>query len=158
DLGEWPDPLIPKVDPFVGQTRNAFPFKVNRISPAYKIFPHAGGDTVNTNTGAGRAVSGGGYTANVLKPFVIQIEQTGTVYFAKFKWSNGGGVTFVQTGLPVSTSATTLSDGVTVAFTAGGVAGVSDFVVGDQFWIFGGPLRNQPVWIDVFVPGNTPTG
>ncbi|MBI3405537.1 MAG: DUF4091 domain-containing protein, partial [Acidobacteria bacterium] len=158
DTGEWPDPLIPKVDPFVGQTRNAFPFKVNRVSPAYKIFPTAGGDTVNTNTGAGRAVSGGTYSATVFKQFVVQIEQTGTVSSAKFKWSNDSGVTFVQTGLSTSTNPVALSDGVTVSFAAGGVAGVSDFVAGDQFWIFGGPLRNQPVWIDVFVPGSTPAG
>jgi hypothetical protein len=47
---------------------------------------------------------------------------------------------------------------VTVAFQKGNVSGVPDFNVGDTFWIFAGPSRNQPVWIDLFVPGNTPAG
>jgi hypothetical protein len=104
--GEWPDPLIPKVDPFVQERRNAFPFSVNRISPAYKIYPTAGGDTVNTNMGAGKVVSGGTSTATGFRHFVIVIDRAGTVGAgsATFKWSSDGGATFPQTNVPIPNS------------------------------------------------------
>ncbi len=158
DIGEFPDPLIPKVDPFVNETRNAFPFTVNRISPAYKQPPRAGGDTVNTGLGAGRAVSGGIYTGSTVKHFVIQMDRSGSIGSATFRWSNDGGATFVASNVPTSTTPSPLSDGVTVTFQSGNLSGVTDFLVGNTFWIWAGPNRNQPVWIDLFVPGNTPPG
>lgn len=158
DIGEYPDPLIPKVDPFVNETRNAFPFAVNRISPAYKRPPRAGGDTVNTQLGAGRAISGGVYTGNTVKHFVVEMDRSGGIGSATFRWSSDGGVSFQASNVPTSTTPVPLSDGVTVAFASGNLTGVSDFVAGNQFWIFAGPNRNQPVWIDMWVPGNTPPG
>jgi len=77
---------------------------------------------------------------------------------ATFKWSKDGGTTFQQTGLLTSTSLVTLADGVSVSFQAGNLAGVNDFNLGDTFWIFAGPLRNQPVWFDLYVPMGTPAG
>jgi hypothetical protein len=158
DIGEYPDPLIPKVDPFTGEARNAFPFSVNRISPAYRAYPRVAGETTNSNFGAGRAVSGGTYSGASLKHFVINIQQTGPVGTATFRWSNDGGTTFVASNVLTSTSPITLSDGVTVRFTAGGVTGVPDFVAGNNHWIFAGPSRTQPVWIDFYVPAGTASG
>lgn len=158
DIGEYPDPLIPKVDPFLGQARNAFPFGINRISPAYRIYPRVGGETSNTGLGAGRAVSGGVFTGSRFRHFVVQIDRGGPIGTATFKWSNDGGATFAASNVPVTTSATALSDGVTVSFQSGGLSGVTDFNAGNTFWIFAGPLRNQPVWFDLFVPSGTPVG
>jgi hypothetical protein len=161
DVGEWPDPLVPKVDPFVHETRNAFPFGVNRISKAYKRYPLAVGslgDTTNVGLGAGTATSGGTYTGSVQERFDIVIDRAGAVGSATFKWSKDGGVTFVQVGVPASTSPVTLADGVTVSFQAGNVAGVNDFNIRDTFWIFAGPLRNQPIWFDLYVPMTAPAG
>ncbi|GEM_PF-1319706 len=158
DIGEYPDPLIPKVDPFTGETRNAFPFSVNRISPAYRAYPRVAGETTNSNFGAGRAVSGGTYSGTSFKHFVMNIQQTGPVGTATFRWSNDGGATFAASNVVTSTSPITLSDGVTVRFTAGGVTGVPDFVAGNSHWVFAGPSRTQPVWIDFYVPSGTPSG
>jgi hypothetical protein len=158
DLGEWPDPLVPKVDPFVHQVRNAFPFAVNRISRAYKKYRIHGGNTVSAGLGAGTAQSSGVYTGNVVKRFDVVIDNAGTVGTATFKWSTDGGATFQQTAVSTSSSPVTVSDGVTVSFHPAKVKGVSDFNVGDIFWIFAGPFRNQGVWIDLYVPKRTPAG
>ncbi len=158
DLGEWPDPLVPKVDPFVHQVRNAFPFAVNRISRAYKKYPLSGPNAGNTGLGAGTAQSTGVYTGSVFKRFDVVIDKAGTVGTATFKWSTDGGATFQQTGVSASGSPVLLSDGVSVFFLTGNISGVTDFNVGDTFWIFAGPLRNQGVWIDLYVPMGTPAG
>lgn len=158
DIGEWPDALIPKVDPFVGETRNAFPFNVNRISPVYKGYPRSGADTSNTNLGAGRVTVSGTYTGNAFKHFVIRIDQNGSVGSARFRWSNDGGATFQATNVLTSGTPIALSDGVSVSFQAGGIPGVTDFIANNEFWIFASPVRTQPVWVDVFVPSNVPAG
>lgn len=159
EVGEWPDPLVPKVDPFVGEVRNAFPFAVNRISAAYKKYPvDPGGNTTNIGLGAGTVQSSGAYTGNVLEQFTIVIDGAGAAGAATFKWSLDGGLTFNQTGVPTSKSPLALQDGVSVSFQAGNLAGVADFNLGDTFWIFAGPLRNQPVWVDLYVPMGTPAG
>ena len=158
DIGEWPDALIPKVDPFVGETRNAFPFNINRISPAYKRFPRAGGETVNTGMGAGRVTSSGSYTGMFVKHYVVEITQGGTATTARYRWSDNGGVTFAQSNVLAGTAAAALNDGVMVSFQNGGVAGVNDFNAGDTFWIFAATQRNQPVWLDLFIPGTAPAG
>lgn len=159
--GEWPDALIPKKDPFVNEVRNAFPFSVNRISRAYKIYPRLAGDTTNTGMGDGTAVSGGASTAANFRFFVVSIDRGGAIGAgsATFKWSNDGGVTFQQTNQPIPNSnPIPLSDGVTISFLPGSVTGVSDFSAGDTYWIFAGPIRQQPVWIDLFVPSTAPAG
>ncbi|MBI1749141.1 MAG: DUF4091 domain-containing protein [Acidobacteria bacterium] len=159
--GEWPDPLVPKKDPFANEVRNAFPFGVNRISPAHKIYPRLAGDTVNTGMGDGRVAPGGVSTASSFRFFVVTIDRAGTIGAgsATFKWSNDGGVTFQQINQPIPNSnAIPLSDGVTIAFQPGTVTGVTDFNVGDTYWIFAGPIRQQPVWIDLFVPSTAPAG
>jgi len=158
EVGEYPDPLIPKVDPFLGQTRNAFPFNLNRISPAYRIYPRSGGDTVNTGIGVGRAVSGGVFTGSVYRHFVAQIDRAGTIGTATFKWSNDGGATFAQANVPVTASAITLSDGVTITFQSAGQPGNTDFAINDTFWIFAAPSRIQMLWFDAFVPAGVPAG
>ncbi len=159
--GEWPDPLIPKKDPFVNEVRNAFPFSVNRISRAYKIYPRLAGDTANTGMGDGTAVSGGVSTASRFRFFAVTIDRGGAIGAgsATFKWSNDGGATFQQTNQPIPNSnPIALSDGVTIAFQPGSVTGVTDFNAGDTFWIFAGPTRLQPVWVDLFVPSTAPAG
>ncbi|NDQ56080.1 MAG: DUF4091 domain-containing protein [Acidipila sp.] len=159
DVGEWPDPLIAKVDPFVHETRNAFPFNVNRISPAYKQYQITpGGNTISTGLGAGTAQSGGTYTGTTLQRFDIVIDRAGSLGSATYKWSTDGGVTFQQSNQATSTGASALADGVTVSFQAGNVNGVADFNQGDTFWIFAAPLRNQPVYVDLYVPVGTPAG
>jgi hypothetical protein len=158
DLGEWPDPLIPKVDPFVHQVRNAFPFAVNRISRAYKKRPLLGGARAKSALGAGTAQSGGAYSGNVFKRFDLIVDQPGSVGTAKFKWSTDGGETFERTEVPISPSPVSLSDGVTVSFQSANLPGVADFNVGDTFWIFAGPFRNQGIWIDLYIPKSTPAG
>ena len=156
DTGEWPEPLIPKVDPFVHETRNAFPFNVNRISPAYKQF--SGASSTNSGLGAGTAISSGTYTGATQERFDIVVDAPGAVGTATFKWSSDGGLSFRGLGVRTSTNPVPLSDGVAVSFRPGGLAGLLDFKIGDTFWIHAGPLRNQPIWVDFYVPGGTPTG
>ncbi|NDQ58425.1 MAG: DUF4091 domain-containing protein [Acidipila sp.] len=159
DTGEWPEPLIPKVDPFVHETRNAFPFNVNRISPAYRKIPiTTGGASINSGIGDGTASSSGVYTGTAQERFDIIVDGPGAVGAATFKWSTDGGVTFRGLRVPTSINPISLSDGVRVSFRPGGVVGVLDFNTGDTFWIHAGPLRNQPVWIDLYVPQATPSG
>jgi hypothetical protein len=158
DLGEWPDPIVPKVDPLVGEVRNAFPFTVNRISPAYRRYPLKGGNIANTGLGGGSAKSSGAYTGTVYERFDIFIDTAGAVGTATFRWSTDGGVTFRATGVKTSASPVTLADGVTVSFQPGTFAGIADFNLNDSFQILAGPLRNQPVWIDLYVPMGTPAG
>jgi hypothetical protein len=156
--GEWPDPLIPKVDPEYKEQRNAFPFAIHRISKAYKKYLLTRDHTQGRpdGRGAGQAISGGSYRGNRAKQYTIKIVKPGTLGVATFQWTAqpGGGV---SKEFPVLGTLTPLDDGVTVAFRSGG-RGTQDFLAGDEFWIFAGPSRHQPVWVDILIPPNALPG
>src|SRR6185295_11083201 len=65
-----------------------------------------------------------------------EIETTGEIGSATFKWSNDGGATFTATGVATSTSPVTLQNGITIQWSQG--AG-NDVVAGDN-WRFKGYL------------------
>ena len=66
--------------------------------------------------------------------YVIQIETTGSIGVATFKWSNDNGATFPHTGVATSTSPVSLENGITVFWTQG----AGDDVVADDIWRFNG--------------------
>ena len=78
----------------------------------------------------------GDYAKQEKRRFVVEMETTGEVGAATFRWSNDGGLTWVAAGLvsgdrqhPV-----TLEDDLAVAWEGGGG---TDLVAGD-FWMFWG--------------------
>jgi flagellar hook-associated protein 1 FlgK len=93
-------------------------------SPYIKIeSPYANGE----NTYAGTATSGGTYTGDSAKNYLVDIVAGGALGVATYRISTDGGVTW---GTTQTTAATiTLGDGVTMSLTAG------TFDAGDQFTV-----------------------
>lgn len=156
DIGEWPDPLLPKMDPEYGEARNAFPFEVRLISPAYRRYDARKGHAVPGGRGRGEAVSGGRYTGALTRRFVIEIAQPGPVGTATFRWWSEPGSAELALERATSSKPQELDSGVTVIFLGDGRE--DDFVSGEEFWIFAGPDRHQPVWVDVLIPVAAPAG
>ncbi len=88
--------------------------------------------------GATLALSGG-YTGDVERDYVVQIDNAGdgSIGSATFRWSRDGGASWVLSGLPTSTAATVLENGIAVAWTPA-FSGV-DVVLNDQ-WLVKGQL------------------
>lgn len=82
--------------------------------------------------GSASAILGGTYTGTNDLDYYIEVESTGEIGAATFRWSDDGGVTFVATGVATSTAAVALNNGVTVRWTQGSG---NDVVDGD-FWRF----------------------
>lgn len=92
--GEWPDALVPKVDEFYGETRNAFPFVVNRVSPVYAMFdlnPALSNPCTRTNGALIKPTIGGAYSGGGQLNYHIKIDGAGAKGIATFKWSDDGG-------------------------------------------------------------------
>lgn len=164
-VGEIPDAMIPIVDqfPLLHQARyvarpgvdsantTSNVFVVNRISPAYKVFPSGSGAPVLGNA---RAVSGGTSTittgVRLLTATVDSVAGgTGigqaTVTYA-YSDDMGATSTTISTGQATnncSGSPATIKDGVTICFNPGGVGALADFTVGEQFQIYEAPFRNE---------------
>jgi hypothetical protein len=156
-FGEWPDPLIPKVDKYACEKRDAFPFEVRRISNAYKkylIGPN--GNKTGYNGSHGLALSSGTYTGSVLRKFQVIVDGAGNRAAATFKWTIDGGATFVQTGVAMNACPCTLQEGVRVDFKDSVTA--PEFQVADEWWIWAGPMRNQGIWLEQYVPVGQPPG
>lgn len=156
DLGEWPDPLIPKVDPEYGESRNAFPVDVGLISRAYRKHPARRGRTVAGPRGQGFVISGGQFRSTLVQRFEVRIARGGRTGDATFRWRSEPGTLTWSDDLPTSVSPVQLENGVTVSFT--GAGGSDDFVAGEEFWIFSGPRRRQAVWVDVLIPADAAAG
>lgn len=86
--------------------------------------------------GAGSAVAtlGGTYSGGNNLDYVIEIQTTGEIGTATFRWSDDGGVTWDASGVSTSASPVALNNGVTVQWTA---AAGSDVVALDT-WRFKG--------------------
>lgn len=82
--------------------------------------------------GSAGATVTGPYSGTDMTDFYVEIESTGEIGSATFKWSHDGGATFVATGVSTSTSPVTLENGVKIQWTQG--AG-NDVVAGDN-WRF----------------------
>lgn len=91
-IGEIPDALIPKVDAYYSETRNAFPFNMTRISPVY-AFPvilisgGASSSVKANNTATTLPTIGGTYSGSGLTNYHIIIDGAGAKGIATFKWS-----------------------------------------------------------------------
>lgn len=87
-IGEIPDALVPKVDAFYSETRNAFPFSINRISPVYEV-PSidlaTGGNSCISMENTARIVPTieGTYSGTGLKNYHIVMEDA-----THFRWTN----------------------------------------------------------------------
>ncbi len=87
-IGEIPDALVPKVDAFYSEPRNAFPFSINRISPVYEFpvmdmaVPYSTIKTANTARII-PTIGGTGYSGTGLKNYHIVMEDA-----TKFRWTN----------------------------------------------------------------------
>jgi hypothetical protein len=93
----------------------------------------------------------GNYTGPTAKTFVVEVVTPGEVGTATFKWSNNGGDTFTADG-STSGTAVPLSDGLKVQFAG------TNFKSGNSWTVYASPSRNQPVWIDLYVPEATVAG
>lgn len=152
ELGEWPDPLIPRIDPEYGEPRNAFPVEVRQISPVYwKYGARDGRTAARTAPGSGRIVPGGRWMSRLAQRFEIQIVTPGPAGAATFRWRSEPGTITWSAARPTSTSAVPLENGITVSFAEG------EFTAGD-YWFFAGPRRQQPVWVDVLIPADAAAG
>jgi len=69
--------------------------------------------------GSAAAVLNGVYTGSENLDYYVEIETTGEIGTATFKWSDDGGVTFDATGVPTSTSFVNLNNGVQIKWTQG---------------------------------------
>jgi hypothetical protein len=156
EIGEWPDPLIPRVSDMPGESSNAFPVDVVLISPAYKRYRAENGHSLPGGRGLGAAISGGSYRGGLVRRYVIEIAKPGAIGVATFRWWGDPGSAQPSAERPTSTSPVPLDSGVSVAFRGDGHE--DDFLTGDEFWIFAGPERHQPVWVDVFIPTDSPAG
>jgi len=86
--------------------------------------------------GSAAAILNGVYTGTENVDYYVEIEDTGEIGAATFRWSDNGGTTFNATGVGTSTSFVTLNNGVQIRWGQG--AG-NDVVDGDN-WRFKGYL------------------
>lgn len=156
DTGEWPDPLIPAVDPEVGEPRRAFPVDVRQVSPVYRGYRAHDGRAVAPPAGSGSVEVSGVYTSAVPAHYVLEIVRPGAVGVATFRWRMEPGAAQRSSPRITSSSAGELDAGLQIAFTGNGVAG--DFRAGEEFHVYAAPARRQPVWVDVNIPADAPPG
>lgn len=149
--GEWPDILVPKVDPYLGEKRNTFPFQASLVSRPYRKYRLSKAyETENTNIGGGDVVVAGEYTGASAKTFTVEITKAGVVGVARFRWTDDGKTykeSVVSSAGPVS-----LKHGLTVAFSG------TAFSAGSVWEFFASPSRNHVVWIDLYVPRTAAAG
>ena len=156
DIGEWPDPLIPEVDPDYHEPRNAFPVDVTLISPAYKSYRAENGRAISKGRSKGYTEARGAYLSHRHQRFVVQVTRGGALGEARFQWWSEPGLLARSSEMPVQGEETPLADGLRIAFHGEGKP--DDFLAGDEFWVFAGPARRQPVWADVFIAPDAPPG
>jgi hypothetical protein len=94
--GETPDPLVPKVDGYYGETRSGwFPFAVNRVSPVYPVFDYNiesyASPVARTNSGFNKKLPlptiGGTFSGGSATNYHVVIDGAGTKGVATFKWT-----------------------------------------------------------------------
>lgn len=188
DTGEWPDILIPKIDAYYGEARNAFPMQVSNISRAYPLIAslpsHSygpGSDPIwwsNVEPPSkfvypyNGSSKGGGFSANNNQG--TGKVGTGGVYYGS---SNARYIVVVESSGSINTAKFKWSPDGGLNFNTGvpvsptpilldnGItltftgAGIdTDFIAGDEWIFYASPKRNQPVWIDVYAPKNTQPG
>lgn len=188
DTGEWPDILIPKVDDYFGETRNAFPATINNISKAYPLIaalpahsygPWRDGKWMSNVVPASGYVwpydgtQLGGGNSNVYNQGTGKVSTSG-IYLGSQKSryivviENGGAIgtaTFkwsADNGVTfqngVPTSASIIDLGAGVKISFSGAGQSTDFVANDEWLFYVSPSRNQPIWIDVEIPKNAVAG
>ena len=153
-IGEWPDPLVPKVDPYYSEKRNAFPFKVDRVSPVYNVFDFnvSSPNPVTRNNGAKtKPTIGGIYSSSGPLNYHIKIDSGGSLGVATFKWSDNGGITWIMTGVKTGSNVS-LNNGLTITFPN------QIYSLNDEWEFFANNLRNEMVWIESYVPTEIPAG
>lgn len=188
DTGEWPDILIPKVDTYYGETRNAFPMQVSNISRAYPLIA----SLPQQSYGPGKD---GIWFSNIEPPskFVYPYDgnskgggksgnnnqgtgkvSTGGVYHGS---SNARYIVVIESSGSINTAKFKWSPDGGLNFNGGvpvssspilldngitlnfsGAGLDTDFIAGDEWIFYASPKRNQPVWIDVYAPKNTQPG
>lgn len=188
DTGEWPDILIPKVDTYYGEARNAFPIQVSNISRAYPLIAslpsHSYGPGSDPYWWSGieppskfvypynGASKGGGFSAN--NNIGTGKVNTGGAYYGS---SNARYIVVIENSGSINTAkfkwspdgGLNFNTGVPVSptpilldngitLTFTGAGLNTDFIAGDEWIFYASPKRNQPVWIDVYAPKNTQPG
>lgn len=149
--GEWPDILIPLVDPIYGERRNVFPFTASLVSKAYRkyrlsrIF-----ETDNSNVSGGRVEIAGEYTGSAARVFTVEITKAGAPGIAQFRWTDDGKK--YMESVVTSTAPVSLKHGLAVAFSG------TAFSKGNSWEFFASPSRNHLVWIDLFIPFSATAG
>ncbi len=98
--GEYPDPLIPKVDAWYSESRGAFPFNVTRVSTnrigagtplAYPVFGFAiqasASGVFRSNTATTSPTIGGAFSGGAATNYHARIDGAGGIGTATFKWT-----------------------------------------------------------------------
>ena len=188
DTGEWPDILIPKVDTFYGETRNAFPVTMSNISRAYPFIaalPTKPYGPTQDGKWYSNEVPASGYVwpydgtqigtgaSGVYNQGTGKVSTSGTYlgtqksrYIIVIDSAGAiGSATFKWSAdngatfqTGVPTSASQIALGNGVDVTFAGAGQSTDFAVGDEWVFYVAPSRNQPIWIDVQVPKNMAAG
>lgn len=162
DLGEWPDPLIPKIDPDYGEPRSAFPYDLLRISRVYQRHAAENGNAILSVLPEAqiRLLAEGRYSGGLPRRYIVKIVRSGGRNAAQFIWwSEPGPVQFSPPQL-VSAAPFDLDHGVRVTFPehTKELPAQNIYVEGTEFWFYAGPARHQPVWVDVEVPADSAAG
>jgi hypothetical protein len=147
-VGEWPDPLIPKVDQCYSERRNAFPFKVNRVSPVYNMFDFniASSNPVTRNNGAKiKPTISGTYSGSSPLNYHIKMDSKGSLEVVTFKWSDDGGTSWKKTGIRAGSNVQ-LNNGLLITFPN------QTYSLNDEWEFFANASRTEMVWVECYIP------
>jgi hypothetical protein len=146
--GEWPDPLIPKVDPFYSEKRNAFPFNVGRVSPVYNVFDFniaSSNPVTRNNVAKQKPTIRSSYAGTSPLNYHIKIDSAGGLGVATFKWSDTGGASWNQASIKTGSSIP-LNNGLHITFPS------QTYTLNDEWEFFANSFRNEMVWVDCYIP------
>lgn len=153
-IGEWPDALVPKVDAYYDEERNAFPFAVGRVGPVHSVFDisvASAQPVTRVNGATTKPTIAGAYSGESALNYHIKIDGAGAKGEATFKWSDDGGSTWDATEITTG-DAIELNSGLTITFA------VQNYTLNDEWEFFANTSRTQMVWVDSYVPITAPTG
>lgn len=149
--GEWPDALVPRVDKYYGEARNAYPYDQRLVSRAYNVwgFDTTGNWEINRRNRAQKPpVIFGAYADAHWRHYLVRVTATGNQHTARVVWSDDGGATWSpEIGVPHGGVPAALSHGLSIMFPPQPL-----YALDDTWEFFAGPVRNEFSWIEVFIP------
>ena len=151
--GEWPDPLIPKVDAYYLEERGSFPFDNGMVGPVYPVFTinvSASSPVTRANGAAVKPFIYGTYSGPPGTNYHIKIIDGGASGDATFKFSTDGGATW--SALLPTGSGIALNNDLSATFAP------QTYTSNDEWEFFASTFRNQMIWVEAYVPLDASTG